>query len=799
MPRHPSDAHAESDTEVLLNVIKENPIGILITGIQLLLTRFPPMHPCPIRACSPQHRGQRTNRPQTSRPHREAKLQVKSMLEAFDGKPPGALPLNGTKPDTGKVINGKLSLYCDSKTPEAGAFLAKQMHDLSEQCERNIMGFMGGERPQPWKRNVVGIQIEIGNIEGKFKMSQEMRRGDRDGVVRGFTDLGGEAGEAISSLVKEREELHDKKIEKLKAAKEGRASENNLSQSFYYMYKPAPPRPRKTNIIRSRNGCKSCRNRRTKCDEQKPICGTCARLDKSCEYVQPGLKFQIITVQNPKGLLSTYDIPSKERKQRLAGDERLAIQAEQGNPRIGGYDIVKSLQRTERDVFYSTYWEDRCLPALHPMFYSATLLTADYPILNDAILALSSCNISRLHSERKISSTGLMGPLSPSLTHQTRSHLYYSSAIRKLTAMTASDCRHNAAVVFIVLVLFAHLESAMGNFQGFYCHVQGMMNFLVEWRGRPGDATIMSLLTSWMQTRYVVWWARAYFSSLNIHQQLPSIPLPISMKEVPFTLHERRVKVLSIMCESHRLNFKAVLQRFKSMRSEEEVTNENNQGYFEYLSLLRQETTKLDEWLLHLPPSEQPIYELNDTSSTAIHFQSHDAALNYAYYVVARIMQCTGLLRELYSQTTPDHEDECYPAELWVQTLVQIAQGVDMRTSATRNSYTIGFSGLLLAGILRCQSLSVGLEIQDWIQTLQDLQPTEEGAFPLYQTLGVVKAVNQQRMAGRDVFAVTQPVDDGGGHPKVTAYNSQSISSLLFHGRCRIRNCLFEECITLGV
>ncbi|PIG87039.1 hypothetical protein AARAC_010283 [Aspergillus arachidicola] len=610
-----------------------------------------------------------------------------------------------TKPDTGKV------------TPEAGAFLAKQMHDLAEQCERNIMGFTGGERPQPWKvadvperyieliqRNVVGIKIKIGKIEGKFK-----------------------------------------------------------------------------------------------CDEQKPICGTCARLDKSREYVQPVLKFQIITVQNPKGLLSTYDTPSKERKQRLAGNERLAIQAEQGNPRIGGYDIVKSLQTTERDVFYSTYWEDRCLPALHPMFYSATLLTADYPILNDAILALSSCNIGRLHSERKISSTGLMGPLSPSLIHQTRSHLYYSSAIRKLTAMTASDCRHNAAVVLIVLVLFAHLESAMGNFQGFYCHVQGMMNFLVEWRGGPGDATIMPLLTSWMQTRYVVWWARAYFSSLNIHQQLPSIPLPISMKEVPFTLHERRVKVLSIMCESHRLNFKAVLQRFKSMRSEEEVTNENNQGYFEYLSLLRQETTKLDEWLLHLPPSEQPIYELNDTSSTAIHFQSHDAALNYAYYVVARIMQCTGLLRELYSQTTPDHEDECYPAELWVQTLVQIAQGVDMRTSATRNSYTIGFSGLLLAGILRCQSLSVGLEIQDWIQTLQDLQPTEEGAFPLYQTLGVVKAVNQQRMAGRDVFAVTQPVDDGGGHPKVTAYNSQSISSLLFHGRCRIRNCLFEECITLGV
>ncbi|OGM44694.1 hypothetical protein ABOM_007417 [Aspergillus bombycis] len=506
-----------------------------------------------------------------------------------------------------------------------------------------------------------------------------------------------------------------------------------------------------------------------------------------------------MTVQDSNRLSSSYDPPSTERKQWLARNERLAIQANQGAPQIGITGITKSLQLTERDVFYSTYWEDCCLPALHPMFHSVTLLTANYPILNDAILALSSCNISRLYSERKTSSAGLMGPLSPSLIHQTRSHLYYSSAIRKLATMKASDFRQNATVVFIVLVLFAHLESAMGNFQGFYCHVQGMMNFLVGWREGAGDVAIKPLLNSWMQTRYVVWWARAYFSSLDIHQQLPSIPLPISLKEVPRTLHERRVKVLSIMCESHRLNFKAVLQHFRNMGSEEKVKHENYQGYAECASLLCHQARKLDEWLLHLPPSEQPIYGLNDTSSTTIHFLSHDAALNYAYYVVARIMQCTGLLQELRSQTTSGSEDECYQTEVWAQTLLQIAQGTEMRTSITRNSYTIGFSGLLLAGILRCQSLSVGLEIQNWLQALQDLQPTEEGAFPVYQTLSVVKVINQQRIVGRDVFAVTQLVDDGGGYPKVTAYNSQSISSLLFHGRCRISNCLFEECITLNV
>ncbi|UDD64363.1 hypothetical protein AFCA_011599 [Aspergillus flavus] len=102
--------------------------------------------------------------------------QVKAMLETLDGKPSGVLSLdqdvlvifNGqhdhyvtpkyyteTKPDTGKVvptwnysavqIYGKLSLYYDSKTPDAGSFLTKQMHDLLEQCEKYYGVYGWGE------------------------------------------------------------------------------------------------------------------------------------------------------------------------------------------------------------------------------------------------------------------------------------------------------------------------------------------------------------------------------------------------------------------------------------------------------------------------------------------------------------------------------------------------------------------------------------------------------------------------------------------------------------------------------
>ncbi|PYH37685.1 Zn(II)2Cys6 transcription factor domain-containing protein [Aspergillus neoniger CBS 115656] len=514
------------------------------------------------------------------------------------------------------------------------------------------------------------------------------------------------------------------------------------------MYKPAPPRPKKTNIIRSRNGCQSCRSRRTKCDERKPTCGTCARLEKICEYARPAFKFQIATFDDPKpspkqlasattsSVSSEETRPIQETSPIPTEDQTLAVRAAEDVTSIGSHSIIQSLQMTDRDIFYTTYWEGSCLPALHPIFHFATSLAADHPILNDALLALSSCNIGRLHAERRTPSAGTMCSMSPSLIHQTRSHLYYSSAIQKLAIMQSQDYQQNSVTILTVLVLFAHLEQAMGNFQGFYTHVRGMMN-LLEWHEDIKDTATKSLLASWMQIHYVIY---------------------------------------------------AALQQFQNFRSGDVSDPDFDEYYVYCTTLLHKEAAKLDAWILQLPLSEQLIYKLNDTDSTTIRFQSHDAALNYAYYVVARAMQCTGILRLLYDRETalPGRE-------------FRIAQWSDMQTSITKNSYTIGFSGLLLAGILRCQSLSVGLEIQDWLQTLINLQPTEEEASPIYQTFNVVKIINQQRALGRDVFTVTQPVDNGGGTPKLTGYNSQSITSLLFHGKNHNLDCLFQDCISLNV
>jgi len=138
-----------------------------------------------------------------------------------------------TKPSTGKVVPtwnyaaaqvyGRAKIFFDSKSDETIAFLGKQINDLSNYAETEVMGFDGTEgKKGPWKvsdapdsyvellrKAIIGIEITINRLEGKFKMSQELAKGDREGVIKGFNELGSEVGVDIAHLVAERGALQD--------------------------------------------------------------------------------------------------------------------------------------------------------------------------------------------------------------------------------------------------------------------------------------------------------------------------------------------------------------------------------------------------------------------------------------------------------------------------------------------------------------------------------------------------------------------------------------------------------------
>jgi transcriptional regulator len=136
-----------------------------------------------------------------------------------------------TKPMTGKVVGtwnyaavqvyGKATFYIDANAEETTSFLDSQLNALSNFNEKVTMGYTGeGDRPKAWqlsdaptpylnimKKAIIGMEIKIERMEGKFKMSQEMGDGDVDGVVKGFNNLESEVGSKMANTVEQRREI----------------------------------------------------------------------------------------------------------------------------------------------------------------------------------------------------------------------------------------------------------------------------------------------------------------------------------------------------------------------------------------------------------------------------------------------------------------------------------------------------------------------------------------------------------------------------------------------------------------
>lgn len=247
--------HAETSIKALFELIQKNPLGVLTTAIPSTTQHFIQSSHIPwvldIISDDPDApvKGRLRGHMARQNPH------SKTFIEALNAADlPSASPLQQevqvlftanphhyvtpkfyteTKPATAKVVptwnyaavqvHGKATIYHDSSSPESAEYLQKQIQDLSELCETSVMGYTGeGGRPDSWKvtdaperyidimkKNIIGIEITIEDIGGKFKMSQESTKGDREGVIQGFENLGTDVGRDVAALVRERGEMKD--------------------------------------------------------------------------------------------------------------------------------------------------------------------------------------------------------------------------------------------------------------------------------------------------------------------------------------------------------------------------------------------------------------------------------------------------------------------------------------------------------------------------------------------------------------------------------------------------------------
>lgn len=251
-------AHAETSIPFLHQFIRDNPLGILTTAIKseshpfIQSSHIPFLLDAPdpntadgsasstgvlrghMARQNPQAKALMDALAQQNQAQAQAQEQPSETVELTDEV---LILFNGphhhyvtpkfyteTKPETGKVAPtwnysavqayGKIRLYSDSpaKSATTSGYLQKQVEELSQFAEKGIMGFQKpwtvAEAPDSYvqllKKNIIGIEVRIERLQGKVKMSQELKEGDREGVIEGFEKLGTDVGDGIARTVRER-------------------------------------------------------------------------------------------------------------------------------------------------------------------------------------------------------------------------------------------------------------------------------------------------------------------------------------------------------------------------------------------------------------------------------------------------------------------------------------------------------------------------------------------------------------------------------------------------------------------
>ena len=200
----------EDHVEVQHQLIRTHPLGLLITaGPGGLLANLFPFLLDSVRA----DKGTLRLHIARANPQWRELEAVEECLVVFQGPQDYVTPSwYATKRETGKVVPtwnyATVHAWGRPRVVNDDVWLRRQIEDLTASRE--------GLRAAPWgvddappefivaqMRGIVGVEIPISRIEGKWKMSQNRPAADRVGVVAGFREAG-EAGEEIAAIVEER-------------------------------------------------------------------------------------------------------------------------------------------------------------------------------------------------------------------------------------------------------------------------------------------------------------------------------------------------------------------------------------------------------------------------------------------------------------------------------------------------------------------------------------------------------------------------------------------------------------------
>lgn len=461
--------------------------------------------------------------------------------------------------------------------------------------------------------------------------------------------------------------------------------------------------------------------------------------------------------------------------------------------------------------FYSEVWDWSYLPSIASALHTDNGVgLLDTPLLVEMMTAISASHLSRTSPQRRLLMPSSTPGLShrPDPAHEIASRSFYGIVMRKLTQWSERDFGTNPIMGLTVLTLMCLIESSMGSFQAFELHSSGITKFIQNYAQQAlvPDSRARNLLQPLVEVRMQMWWRRVYFGTPDFHRNRPMVSLGPGLENLSI-LKSRRAAILLILCESHRINNAAVIASWDSYvirPLETPLTHDQSDidqcGSSSYLEKLGKQSEYLEVWRQGhalsgvLDESENSSdFRKPATHVEPLRMETHADAMDLAYYIASRVLQSSGPLTSLFALDADEIREGYKEVEAWANLLLRVVAGMSWNECVQLNIYTIGITGLLLACLLRTHDPRIGIWLEEWLQGCLDGSTFEEGSFPAFQALDIIKLVNRERSQGRDVISLFQTVEDGGGSGKFGSYQSQALTCLLVYSRCRLTGRLYSD------
>ncbi|KAL3463895.1 hypothetical protein BJX64DRAFT_255812 [Aspergillus heterothallicus] len=287
---------------------------------------------------------------------------------------------------------------------------------------------------------------------------------------------------------------------------------------------PVRKRQNRTNITRSRTGCHTCRRRRVKCDEGKPSCRACIRLDLTCDGYGSVVRYRFAeprvlqpapqpsdTAAAGESLAQGIDTSSAGPPERASTEtERRASGASpahdgedrsyNGSDRSRGsgpspmystptsYSMISGdgdlklspLDRTpERgsarlDEYYFTQWRTVVSRIFPPVFSEMSGSMPEFRPFRYAVLALSASHLAHSESHRPAGNTDQTSMYLPNRNHHYQSLQYYGKGVGELAQIVGAVSSETLCYQVATSILFHHFEMNTGSLSGAVDHLENL-------------------------------------------------------------------------------------------------------------------------------------------------------------------------------------------------------------------------------------------------------------------------------------------------------------------------------------